>query len=84
MECLTASTTSATTGPRRLTDYVAILEQAIGRKALIEHAPMQPGDVEETWADITALRRDHGFEPRTTIAEGLPRFVAWYREYHGI
>ena len=45
---------------------------------------MQPGDVEETWADISALQRDHGFEPTTTIAEGLPRFVAWYRDHYGV
>ena len=70
--------------PERLTDFVAVLERAIGRKAVVEHAPMQPGDVAETWADITALQRDHGFAPRTTIAEGLPRFVAWYREHYGI
>ena len=70
--------------PEALTDYVAILERAIGRTAAIEHAPMQPGDVEETWADISALQRDHGFEPTTTIAEGLPRFVAWYRDHYGV
>ena len=70
--------------PEALTDYVATLEQAIGRKAVIEHAPMQPGDVEETWADISALQRDHGFEPKTTIAEGIPRFVAWYRDHYGV
>ena len=58
--------------PEALTDYVAVLERAIGRKAVIEHAPMQPGDVAETWADISALQRDHGFEPKTTIAEGIP------------
>jgi UDP-glucuronate 4-epimerase len=45
---------------------------------------MQPGDVKETFADIDAARRDLGFEPRTAIDEGLPRFVAWYREYHGV
>ena len=70
--------------PERLTDFVAVLERAIGRKAVIEHAPMQPGDVEETWADIAALQRVHGFAPSTTIAEGIPRFVAWYREHYGV
>ena len=70
--------------PEALTDFVAALEKAIGRKAVIEHAPMQPGDVEETWADISALQRDHGYAPRTTIAEGIPRFVAWYREHYGV
>ena len=58
--------------PEALTDFVAELERALGRKAVIEHAPMQPGDVEETWADISALQREHGYAPKTTIAEGIP------------
>ena len=70
--------------PEALTDYVAVLERTLGRKAVIEHTPMQPGEVEETWADISALQRDHGFEPKTSIAEGIPRFVAWYRDHYGI
>ena len=70
--------------PEALTDYVAVLERAIGREAVIELAPMQPGDIAETWADISAIERDHGFAPSTTIAEGLPRFVAWYREHYGV
>jgi UDP-glucuronate 4-epimerase len=45
---------------------------------------MQPGDVKETFADISAIERDHGFQPRTSIDEGVPRFVSWYRDYHGI
>ena len=70
--------------PEALTDFVAALERALGRKARIEHAPMQPGDVEETWADIAPLQRDHGYAPKTAIAEGIPRFVAWYREHYGV
>ena len=70
--------------PESLRHYVAVLEAAIGRKAIIELAPMQPGDVKETYADITAIQRDFGFEPRTRIEEGVPRFVAWFREYHGL
>ena len=61
---------------------VELLEQATGRKALIDPRPMQPGDVKETFADISAIERDHGFAPATTIDEGVPRFVDWYREYH--
>jgi UDP-glucuronate 4-epimerase len=63
---------------------VELLEQATGRKALLDPQPMQIGDVKETFADISAIERDLGFEPRTTIDEGVPRFVDWYREYHGI
>jgi UDP-glucuronate 4-epimerase len=63
---------------------VELLEQATGRKARHDPKPMQAGDVRETFADISAIQRDHGFEPATTIDEGIPKFVAWYREYHGI
>jgi UDP-glucuronate 4-epimerase len=67
-----------------LEHFVAILEQAIGRKAAIERVPMPPGDIEATYADITETTRDFGFVPRVALAEGLPRFVAWYRAYHKI
>lgn len=62
---------------------VELLEQETGRKALLDPKPMQVGDVRETFADISAIQRDHGFEPKTSIDEGVPRFVKWYREYHG-
>ncbi len=64
--------------------YVELLEKAIGWTADKEFAPMQPGDVKETYADIAAIQRDHGFQPETTIDEGIPKFVAWYRDYHGV
>ena len=63
---------------------VELLELASGRKALIDPRPMQLGDVKDTFADISAIERDHGFQPTTTIDEGVPRFVDWYREYHGV
>ena len=63
---------------------VELLERETGRKALLDPKPMQIGDVKETFADISAIERDHGFQPSTTIDEGVPRFVAWYREYHGL
>ena len=61
---------------------VELLEQATGRKALLDPQPMQPGDVKDTFADISAIERDLGFQPTTTIDEGVPRFVDWYRHYH--
>jgi UDP-glucuronate 4-epimerase len=61
---------------------VELLEEATGRKATGDPQPMQPGDVKETFADISAIERDHGFEPRTSIDEGVPRFVEWYKDYH--
>jgi UDP-glucuronate 4-epimerase len=68
----------------KLTRFVEVLEQAIGKKAEIEFAPMQPGDVASTYADIDSTQRDFGFEPTTSIEEGLPRFVQWYREYYKV
>jgi UDP-glucuronate 4-epimerase len=64
--------------------FIEVLEQATGREAIKEFAEMQPGDVKETYADIEASRRDLGYEPTTPIEVGLPKFVAWYREYHGV
>jgi UDP-glucuronate 4-epimerase len=61
---------------------VELLERETGRKALLDPKPMQIGDVKETFADISAIERDHGFRPSTTIDQGVPRFVSWYREYH--
>jgi UDP-glucuronate 4-epimerase len=63
---------------------VELLEQSTGLKALLSPEPMQAGDVRDTFADISAIERDHGFQPRTTIDEGVPRFVDWYRQYHRI
>ena len=63
---------------------VALLEQETGHKALLDPKPMQIGDVKETFADISAIERDNGFKPTTGIDEGVPRFVRWYREYHGV
>ena len=70
--------------PEPLLRYVEVLEKAIGRRAEKQFAPMQPGDVKETYANIEAIRRDHGFEPKTGIDEGIPRFIAWFRDYHGV
>lgn len=63
---------------------VDLLELETGRKARLDRQPMQIGDVRETFADISAMERDHGFTPVTTIDEGIPRFVKWYCEYHGL
>ncbi|HEX6073552.1 MAG TPA: NAD-dependent epimerase/dehydratase family protein [Sphingomicrobium sp.] len=63
---------------------VELLERATGKKALLDPRPMQPGDVKDTFADISAIERDHDFRPTTTIDEGIPRFVTWYRDYHGV
>jgi UDP-glucuronate 4-epimerase len=67
-----------------LMDYVAALEQALGRKARIEYLPMQPGDVARTWADTSALAAAVGYRPATSVADGVAAFVAWYRDYHNV
>ena len=61
---------------------VALLEQATGRSATFAPLGMQPGDVPDTFADVNAIVRDHGYAPTTTIDDGVPRFVQWYRDYH--
>jgi UDP-glucuronate 4-epimerase len=63
---------------------INLLEQATGREAKLDMRPMQPGDVKDTYADISAIERDHGYAPTTSIDEGIPRFVDWYKGYHGI
>jgi len=65
-----------------LMDFIATLEKELGKKAQIDFQPLQPGDVPETFADIIPSVRDLGFQPKTSIAEGIPQFVAWYRKYH--
>jgi UDP-glucuronate 4-epimerase len=67
-----------------LTRMIELIEQACGRKAERKLMPMQPGDVRDTYADISAIQRDLGFAPTTSIDEGIPRFVHWYRAYHRI
>ena len=66
----------------RLLDFIAVLERLLGRTATKQLLPMQPGDVEATFADIEPARRELGFEPTTTIETGLARFVQWYKEYY--
>ncbi len=67
-----------------LMHYIGLIEAALGRKATTELLPMQPGDVAETYADIEDSRRDLGFEPKTSIEDGIPRFIAWFRAYHKV
>jgi UDP-glucuronate 4-epimerase len=62
---------------------IDLLEDALGLKATRDLQPIQPGDVPATAADISAIQRDLGFEPSTPIEQGIPKFVDWYRSYHG-
>ena len=67
-----------------LEHFISVLEEALGRKALREYLPMQPGDVRATYADIDSLQQAVGFLPATPIEEGLPLFVTWYKDYYAV
>lgn len=67
--------------PVRLMDYIAAIEESLGKKAIIELLPLQPGDVPDTYADVTRLEKDVGYRPCTTIGTGVANFVEWYRSY---
>jgi UDP-glucuronate 4-epimerase len=70
--------------PVELLHFIRVLEDALGRRAQLELAPLQPGDVVATAADIADLEEAVGFAPVTPIEEGIGRFVAWYRSYYGV
>ncbi len=69
--------------PVELMQFIAVLERALGREAKKNFLPLQPGDVPATFADVDDLIADVGFAPSTTLEEGIPRFVDWYRSYYG-
>ena len=68
--------------PVPLLEFIRLLEEALGQKAVMEFMPMQAGDVQQTHADVAALQQAVNFQPNTSLRDGLERFVAWYREYH--
>jgi len=70
--------------PVKLTRFIEILEESLGRKAKMNLLPMQPGDVPATYADVDDLGRAVGFKPSTSLEEGIARYVAWYREYYAV
>jgi len=63
--------------------FISTLEDALGKKAIRNLMPMQPGDVEATWADVSDLIADTGFRPQTSVEYGVGQFVKWYKEYYG-
>ena len=68
--------------PVELSEFIATIETAVGRNLKRRNLPMQPGDVPTTFADVARLARVTGFAPKTQLAEGVARFVAWYRDYY--
>ena len=69
--------------PVELLRYIEVLEECLGRKAQKHLLPLQPGDVPDTCADVSALMRDTGYSPSTPVETGVARFVEWYRDYYG-
>ena len=67
-----------------LMHFIDVMQSACGRSAILDLQPMQAGDVVETFADISAIKRDLGYAPATAIDDGIPAFVDWFRRYHGI
>lgn len=70
--------------PVKLMAFIAILEETLGRKAEIDFQPMQPGDVEQTWCDVSELERAVGYRPRVSIEDGVSTFVSWYRDFYKV
>ena len=68
--------------PVKLMDFISELEKQLGKEAQKEYLPMQPGDVYQTYADVSELMKDFDFKPDTSIEEGLRRFVEWFNEYY--
>lgn len=68
----------------QLMDFIAVLENCLGREAKLDFLPIQKGEVLATEADVTKLESDFGYRPQIKIEEGIPRFVAWYRSYYGM
>lgn len=70
--------------PVLLSDFISTLERVIGRPAKLEMKPMQPGDVPDTYADVSDLKRDFDFQPNTSIEDGLTRFWTWYKDFYTV
>lgn len=70
--------------PVKLLNFISEIEKNLGKKAILEKLPMQPGDVAKTWADISPLNNKFNFQPKTSIEEGVKNFIAWYKQYYQI
>jgi len=68
--------------PVKLTRFIEAIEDSLGKKAEKVLMPLQPGDVEKTWADVSALARDYGYNPDTPVEEGIRKFIDWYKAYY--
>lgn len=69
--------------PVKLTSFIEAIEKTLGKTAEKVLMPIQPGDVEMTWADVSSLARDYGYSPDTPVEEGIREFISWYKSYYG-
>ena len=67
--------------PVELNEFINAIETSLGKKAIKKLLPLQPGDVPDTFADVQALEKDFGYRPKTSVLEGIDKFVSWYKEY---
>jgi UDP-glucuronate 4-epimerase len=70
--------------PVKLTSFIKAIEKALGKKSEWKMMPIQAGDVEKTWADVSSLKRDYNYSPNTPVEVGIQRFIDWYREYYKV
>ena len=70
--------------PVELLDYISAIEDSLGIKAIKDLLPLQPGDVKDTYADVSELINDFGFKPKTSVKEGVKNFIDWYKKYHSV
>ena len=70
--------------PVKLISFIEAIEKALGKKAEWKMMPLQPGDVERTWADVSSLKRDYDYNPDTPVETGIKLFIDWYREYYKV
>jgi UDP-glucuronate 4-epimerase len=68
----------------KLTAFIEAIERALGKKAQWKLMPIQAGDVEKTWADVSSLKQDYAYNPGTPVETGIERFIDWYRAYYRV
>ena len=70
--------------PVDLMYYIECIEKELDKKAIINFVPIQPAEIEKSWADSSKLMKDYGYKPQTKIEDGVHEFVKWYREFYGV
>jgi UDP-glucuronate 4-epimerase len=65
-------------------DFIVAIENYVGKKAIKENLPMQPGDVLKTWADLSELIKDYNYEPKVFVKQGIEHFIEWFKDYYNV